>query len=43
MVLLGADLGTIVVARLAFSLLVIFALSRLLDWLPANRQCWLYR
>lgn len=43
MMLLGADLGTIVVARLAFSLLVIFALSRLLDWLPANRQSWLYR
>jgi hypothetical protein len=41
--LLGADLSTILFGRLVFSLLVILALSRLLDWLPANRQSWLYR
>ena len=43
MLLLGADLGTIVFARLAFSLLAILALSRLLDWLPADKQSWFYR
>ncbi|EAS46404.1 putative membrane protein [marine gamma proteobacterium HTCC2207] len=43
MLLLGADLSTIVFARLAFSLLAILALSRLLDWLPANKQSWFYR
>jgi hypothetical protein len=43
MMLLGADLGTIVFARLVFSLLAILALSRLLDWLPANKQNWFYR
>jgi len=42
MMLLGADLGTIVVGRLIFSLLVIFSLGRFLDWLPANRRGWLY-
>lgn len=43
MLLLGADLSTIVFARLAFSLLAILALSRLLDWLPTNKQRWFYR
>ena len=43
MLLLGADLGTIVFARLFFSLLAILALSRLLDWLPPNKQSWFYR
>ena len=43
MLLLGADLGTIVFARMAFSLLAILALSRLLDWLPADKQSWFYR
>lgn len=43
MMMLGADFGTIVIARLAFSLLAILILSRLLDWLPANRQSWFYR
>ena len=43
MMLLGADLGTIVFGRLIFSLLVIFSLGRFLDWLPENRRDWLYR
>ena len=41
--MLGADVGTIVLARMAFSLLAILALSRLLDWLPANKRGWFYR
>ena len=43
MMMLGADVGTIVLARMAFSLLAILALSRLLDWLPANKRSWFYR
>ena len=43
MMMLGADVGTIVFARMAFSLLAILALSRLLDWLPANKRSWFYR
>ena len=43
MMMLGADVGTIVLARMAFSLLAILAVSRLLDWLPANKQSWFYR
>ena len=43
MMLLGADFGTIVFARLLFSLLAILALSRLLDWLPTNKRGWFYR
>ncbi|HAZ94895.1 MAG TPA: hypothetical protein DCW94_04270 [Porticoccaceae bacterium] len=43
MMMLGADVGTIVFARMVFSLLAILALSRLLDWLPANKRSWFYR
>jgi hypothetical protein len=41
--LLGADLTTILWGRLAFSLLVIMAFARLLKWVPADKQRWLYR
>ena len=41
--LLGADLSAVLWARLAFGLLVIAALSRILALLPAQKKHWLYR
>ena len=41
--LLGADLTTILWGRLAFSLLMIMGFARLLKGLPADKRSWFYR
>ena len=41
--LLGADLTTILLGRLVFTLLIVLGLIRLLNWLPDNKKHYLYR